>query len=396
MESDERILITLGALTLVGLAASVLGDRTRLPRVTLLLLFGVVSGPEVFDILPDDARSWFPIASSIALVMVGFLLGEHLTPRRIRGQSRPILVTSLAVTLATVIAVFLASLAIGAPVEVALVLAAAASATDPAATVSVVQEARAEGPVSRTLLGVVAVDDLWGIMLFAVAIAGAGIAIGDGSQIDVLASAAWQVGGAVLLGIGLGAAMSQLTGRIQEGEPTLLEAVGVVLLCGGLAIWMDVSLILAAMVMGMTVASIALHHTRPFHAIEGIEAPFLGAFFFLAGASLDIDALGAAGALAVGYFCARAVGRVVGGWLSSSQIPGLRVSGAWVGLALFPQAGVALGMALVATQRFPELEADVLPVVVAATVLFELSGPILTRLALARVGEAGRAAPADG
>ena len=178
--------------------------------------------------------------------------------------------------------------------------------------------------------------------------------------------------------------MAFITGRIRPGRPTLVEAVGLVFLCGGLAIWLDVSFLLAAMMMGVVVANRASHHERPFHAIENIEWPFMILFFVLSGASLELRDLLLAGVVGTGYIVLRILGRLVGAWLGgllSNASPNLR---RWMGLALLPQAGVALGMALVARQRYPDLGETILPVIIGSTILFELIGPIFTRSALDR------------
>ena len=110
-------------------------------------------------------------------------------------------------------------------------------------------------------------------------------------------------------------------------------------------------------------------------------------FFVLAGASLDIDALWLAGSVLVGYVVLRVLGRLLGAWLGGALCRDDPAQRWWMGLAMLPQAGVALGMALVAMQRLPTLGEIILPVVVGATVIFEVIGPVLTRLALRRVGE---------
>ena len=175
---------------------------------------------------------------------------------------------------------------------------------------------------------------------------------------------------------------AQLTGRIQPGKPMLTEALGLVLICGGAGIWLEVSFLIATMTMGAVIANLAQHHEHPFHEIENIESPFMVVFFILAGASLEIDALAGLGLLGIVYVIARAGGKVAGGWF------GAHVSGAdedakrWMGVALLPQAGVAIGMALLAANQFPEYRQTILPIVIASTVVFELIGPIFTRMAL--------------
>ena len=182
--------------------------------------------------------------------------------------------------------------------------------------------------------------------------------------------------------------MAYLTGRIQQGEPTLVEALGVVFLCGGIAIWLKVSFLLASMVLGIVVTNLARHHTRPFHAIENIEWPFLILFFVLAGASLHIKSLSQIGLVGSAYIILRIIGRFLGAWGGGAISHAEPLLRRWMGMALMPQAGIALGMALVVTQRFPHLGKIILPVVIGATVIFEVIGPVLTRIALVRVGEA--------
>jgi Kef-type K+ transport system membrane component KefB len=181
--------------------------------------------------------------------------------------------------------------------------------------------------------------------------------------------------------------MAYVTGRIRPGEPSLVEALGVVFLCGGIAIWLKVSFLLASMVLGCVVANLARHHIRPFHAIEGIEWPFMILFFVLAGASLQFETLFQIGLVGSAYIILRIIGRLLGGWIGGAITHAKPLMRRWMGIALMPQAGVALGMALVTIEHRPDLGEIILPVVIASTVLFELIGPVLTRIGLSHVGE---------
>ena len=194
-----------------------------------------------------------------------------------------------------------------------------------------------------------------------------------------------EIGGAVLLGLAIGLPAAYLTGRIRPGQPMLIEALGLVFLCGGLAIMLEVSFLIAAMVLGAVIANLAKHHDYPFHAIEGIEWPFMVIFFVLAGASLEIDALKELGMLGVIYILSRITGKYIGSMIGCS------VSGAgsqinrWMGPALLPQAGVAIGMALVASEHFPVYAQTLLTIVISSTIFFEIIGPVFTRMALSKV-----------
>jgi Kef-type K+ transport system membrane component KefB len=391
------VLLTLGAIFLAGLAADLLGRRTRLPRVTLLLLLGVSVGPIGFDLIPASSASWFPFIADLALVMVAFLLGGELTLDLLREHGRDVVVISLVVVAVTAGIVAAGLFALGWPPAVALLLGAISTSTDPAAIRDVVRENRSSGPFTKTLLGVVGVDDAWGIIAMSVALSLVLAFKTPEAASGALLHGLLELTGAILVGCALGVPMAMLTGRIRNREPTQAEALGGVLLCGGVALMLGVSFLLAAMTMGVVVANLARHHRRPFRAIEGIEWPFMVLFFVLSGCALNATDVGSAGTLTLAYILLRIVGRVSGGWLGARlsaskrrtpHSPGMEA----IGVALLPQAGIAIGMALVVSQRLPEAGAPVLAATVAGTIVFEILGPIFTRRIVMRSGEAASVA----
>jgi len=387
MELVPKILITLGVLFLLGLLTDLLGRRTPLPRVSLLLLAGFAIGPSGLDVLPDFQEDWFPVVTDIALSMVGFLLGHALTMSSLQKRGKCVLWISIGAVVGTALTVFIGLILIGTQPEVALILAGIALATDPAATIDVIHQTRSEGEFSKILEGVVAIDDAWGLILFSFLLAIAQALYGNGDGFNILWIAGYEIGGAILLGLLLGIPMAYITGRLKPGEPTQAEALGIVLLCGGLAEWLQVSFILAGLVLGATVANLAAHHRRPFTAIEGIEWPFMILFFILAGASLDMTALQATSLLGIAYILLRLLGRIIGAWGGGILGGANPVLQRWMGMALWPQAGVALGMALLASQHFPTLKGIILPIAIGSTIIFELIGPVMTRKALIKAGE---------
>jgi len=389
MEESVVILLTLGGLFVAGLVADLLSRRTFLPRVTLLLLVGFLAGPAVLDVLPDFRENWFPVLTRLALVTVGFLLGEKMTLSSFRERGSTVLWMSVGETLCASLMVTGILLAVGTPIEIAILLAGIAPASAPAATVDVVRETGAQGEFSETLLGIVAIDDAWGLLMFSILLSLAEVISGQsGGAGQAILKGIWEVGGAVLIGVLIGIPLAYLTGRIEEGEPTQAEALGMVFLSGGLAVWLDVSYILAAMILGATVANIARHHRRCFNAIEGIEWPFMILFFVLAGASLHVDALIKAGLLGTTYIIGRITGLILGARVSGRFCQADKTIGHWMGMALMPQADVALGMALIAGQHFPDLKETIMTVVIGSTVFFELLGPVVIRRVLIHVGEA--------
>lgn len=384
--NHDAILITVGGLLLAGLALDTLGRRTRMPRVTLLVLFGFAVGPAGLDLLPPDTAGWYPFFAKVALVMVAFLLGGQLTRSVIARDGRGILGVSVGAVSMTVLIVGAGLWALGFEPLLALAFAGIATATDPAATEDVVRSSGASGSFVRTLRGVVATDDAWGLLAFSLLLA-MGQSFGGGDSGSALSQMAVELGGAALIGLGVGLPAAYLTGRLKPGEPSLTEALGVVFLCGGLALAIGASFLLAAMIAGVAIANLARHHTRPFHEIENIEWPFMVLFFILAGAALDVAALPGIGLIGLAYIGLRMAGRFAGGWLggiAGGLAPSARP---WIGLALMPQAGVAMGMVLIAASAFPEHGETILAITIGTTVVFELIGPVFTQLAISRAAE---------
>ena len=380
------VFLTLGGLLLVGMIADEVSRRARVPRVTLMILCGVAVGPSALDLLPSEFQGLFDFLSSAALTMVAFLLGGRLSLTTLRRHGRAILAVSAATVLVTAIVVGVGLMVAGASIVLALLLAGISTATDPAATQDVTRQARAKGPFTDTLLGVVAMDDAWGIFIFSLFLVMAKAVIGDGS-VDILQQAVWEISGAIAVGVVVGLPAAFLTGRLHTGEPIQAEALGVVFLCAGLAIWLDVSFLLAGMTAGVLVVNFAKHHTRPFHEIEHIEWPFMVLFFVLAGASLSLTSFSEIGVFGAVYVALRVFGRIVGGWTGGAVSRASPLHRRWFGVALLPQAGVALGMALVAASDFPDLGQTLLAITISTTILFEVFGPLSTQRALTKVGE---------
>ena len=382
--------LVLGLLFLIGFIADILGRSTLLPRVTLLMLGGLAAGPAGLSLIPESfVDQWFPELTNIGLALIGFLLGHQLSIPALRKRGTQVITISLFKVFGAWLFVAVTLLLLGLDPIMALLLAGIAPATAPAATYDIVHESGASGEFVDTLLSIVAVDDIWGLLIFVLMLAAAGIMSGEAATGASIVAGLVDIGGSILLGVVLGAPMAYLTGRIRRGEPMLAEALGFVLLGAGIAAWFDLLPILTAIVMGIMVASLASHHDRPFHAIEGIEWPFMVLFFVLAGASLEVDALLLAGSVTVVYVLARFGGIYTGTRLGSRFVRARPPIRNWLGLALLPQAGVAIGMALLAAQRFPESAPVVLTVVVASTVILETVGPVFTRLAIrsASVGQ---------
>lgn len=380
----HSLFLALGAMFFFGLVADQIGRRTLVPRVTLLLLCGLALGH--FDLLDDTISTAREFLSVTALTFVAFLLGGSLRITDLRKIGRRVLAISLTLVGVTVLGVSAGLIALGVEPAIAIVLGGIASATAPAATTDVIRQSGVDNDFTRTLTGVVAVDDAWGLLAFSLCLSFA-LSGELGMVSDTQVSTIREIFGAIALGAVIGLPGAFLTGRIRDGEPLEVEALGLVFVTAGLALWADVSFLIAGMTAGAVIVNFATHHDRAFHEIEHIQWPFLVLFFLLAGASLELAALRDVGALGLAYIVFRTGARIVGAWI-----------GAWVGrapeeerrvygLALLPQAGVAVGMALIAANALPEHADQIIALTIGTTVAFELFGPVLTHWAIRKIAD---------
>lgn len=375
------LLVTFGILFLAGLVADQLGSVTRLPRVTMLLLLGVLVGNAGFELVPDEVAAWFDELSILALTMVAFLLGGSLTKENLANHGRAIVTISLSIVASTVIVVTLGMMAGGLAAGLSLLLSAIATATAPAAMTDVIRQSGIQNGFTETLKGIVAIDDAWGLIVFSMVLALVGHSNG---WTELIAGVAWDLGGAVLLGCAVGIPSAFLTGRLKPGEPMQAEAIGIVFLAAGLALWLEVSFLVTGMAAGAIIANFAHHHDRAFHEIEHIQWPFMILFFLLAGATLEVESLQIMGWAGMLFVLLRCASRMIGGYLGAclTQVPASQA--AWFGPALLPQAGVAVGMGLVAGENFPEWAPTIMAFTIASTVFFELVGPPVTMYSIRR------------
>ncbi len=376
--------LIIGLCLLGGLAADELGRRTRLPRVTFLMLIGVVVGQSGFQLLPDGIEALFEFLTTAALTMVAFLLGGALTYSNFAAHGRTIIWISVAIVLVTVLLVAPGLWLAGLDPSVALVLAAIAAATDPAATSDALKQAGQAGDFADSLRGIVAIDDAWGLLAFSMVMV-AVQALNGATDLNALWEGAWEVFGALGLAAVIGFPAAYLTGRVRPGEPLAAEAIGLVFLTAGLALWLEVSFLIAGMAVGALIINFATHHRLAFHEIDRIQWPFMVLFFILAGASFEVGALWTLGAVGALYLGLRVVARVLGGWVGAKIGGAPRSQERWFGVALLPQAGVAIGMALIAVEVLPEHESLILSLTIGSTIVFELVGPVATIWAARRV-----------
>ena len=382
MNTHPELILSIGIVFFLGLAADILANKISVPRVSLLIILGIFIGPSGLNFLPQVfIDEWFHTITIIALGMIGFLIGQQFTWSKLNKSGISVFSIALGKVLMSFVIISVVLVLLGLPLPAAVILASIASATAPAAIYEVVHEMKVKNKFVTTLLAVVAFDDILALFLFSLVLA----VLSASEQIGwymIVSSGMIEIFGSLMLGYMIGYPIAKITGRVKPGEPSMVEALGSVFFISGLSQWLDLSPILAAMAMGSAVTTFAKHHTSPFHAIENIQWIFMIIFFILSGATLEIDALVSVGLIGFAYIISRLVGFYLGARL------GAKLSGSeinikrWMGLALIPQAGVAIGMALIASQHFSVYSHLILPIVLGTTVIFEIVGPMVTRYVL--------------
>jgi CBS domain-containing protein len=279
-------------------------------------------------------------------------------------------------------------------IAMGLVLGAIASATAPAATVNVLWEYKTRGPLTAAILAIVALDDALALLLYRIAATGADALIGTNHN-SVLAAAfvlLGEIAGAVLLGFSAGVVLCLLLKFVRDDGKILGFSISCLMLVVGISIISDIDPILPAMTFGITIANLVPRRSKSiFELIRKFSPPIYTAFFVLAGAHMQFGKMTAwIIVMIVAYTLCRAGGKIVGCWLGARHSTAPAVVRKYLGICLLPQAGVAIGLAILAGQQFnAKLGHTIIMVVMTATFLMEILGPMFVKLGVKKAGEVG-------
>lgn len=391
-------LLVAGLIIILGVFAGRFVARLRMPTPIGYMVIGVLFGPYLIGLISASIQVDFEFIQEIGLGFVALAIGLELNRRAVQGDAARIVIITVAQALVTFLGVGVAVALFTGSVPLGLLFGAIGTATAPAGTVAVIREYRAKGPLTRTLYAVVGLDDGISIIFyaFASAVALALIAPERASVGATLLAPVVEIGLSLLIGVILGILFAFLARPLLRSSDLFVLTVGIVFIAAGLAALVHASVIMVAMVVGMVVTN-----TQTGEMVrrvgEGISValPVVFVLFFaLAGSHLDLLGLPAMGLVGLIYVAARVVGKIAGSWLGAVSTGASSNVRRYLGMALLAQAGVAIGLALKTHARFHSLGdtgADIARVVIttvtAATIIFELIGPILAKQALKKAGE---------
>lgn len=380
----------LGIVVLIGLICGKLAGKIHLPNVTGYLLGGLLFGPSVLNVLSSDVIGPMSIVSDIALAFVAFSIGLSFKKQYLKKLgATPFVIAALEASLAVVF-VLAALLLAGVDLPMALMLSAIAAATAPAATVLVLKEYNAKGPVSEMLLSVVALDDAVALILFGFAASFAQTLLSGAGAQNLLVSFT-EPFLEVALSLTLGAVIGWLMAypmksfRTRGGKVSVL--IGFILLASSLASLFGVSELLANMAAGAVFTNVSRDSLLGADLIDELTPPLYLMFFVLSGADLDLSILPSIGVVGLIYVTFRVFGKLTGAYAGATIMKSPPVIKKYLGWMILPQAGVAIGLSTVAERLVPAHGSEIKTIILAATLIFELFGPLMTKIALQKAGE---------
>ncbi len=399
---EPNILTVIGVLIAAAFLGSKVFQRFGIPQVVGFIVVGVFLGDSFLRLVPLELAHELTFVSEIALGLIGFDMGSHLRFRELRHLGRSIGLILLFEAVGTFALVTVGIYALTGSWHTALIFGALSSATAPAATVDVLAEYDAKGPLTTTLLAVVGLDDGLALVLFslAAALAESMLAHEAGPSLaQMLGLPLIEIGGSVLLGVCLGMVLDLILSRMSRQHDAMAISISFVFLCVGISEALGFSLILSTMILGVVVVNRCEEHGRHIRfTIEQAGPVIYVLFFTLVGARFQVRLLPEMGLLGVAYVVLRSAGKFTGAWLGGTlgrAVPAVRDN---LGLGLLSQAGVAVGLALSASSRFSAYGEEgqalghlVINVITATTFVVQIVGPIFVKVAIKRAGEIGRA-----
>ena len=407
-----EFLLAIGIAMFAGLLLSRLTSRLNLPDVTSYLVAGVLVGPLVLGQLgvPGLGFSSFHFVESMGLVcdaalgFIAFSIGSEFRVSALRKTGRQ--ATIIAIFQALTATLFVDVALIGLhfllgdklPISTCLILGAIATATAPAATLMVINQYKAKGPLTDILLPVVALDDAVGLIVFAISKGVAKAFIGgELSVISVLVNPTIEIVASLALGAALGWVFSLVEKYFNSNSKRLSLAVAVVAICAGLSklsfsvgqVHIGFSSLLVCMMCGTIFCNLCDFSEEIMHKTERWTGPVYVLFFVISGAELDLRVFADLAVVGIGvvYILTRSAGKIFGASASAKMVKCEPSICKYLGITLLPQAGVALGMSVTVAAEFGAEGAMIRNIVLFSVLIYELVGPLLTKMALTAAGD---------
>jgi len=387
-----NVLLKIAIVLVVGIIGGRVARLVKLPNVSGYLVFGLLLGPSFFNFIsPADVQS-FNIINELALAAIAFSIGNEFVLKEMKKIGKSIFIITLMEVIGAVLLVFcILFFVFRQPFAFSIVIASMSAATAPAATLLVMKQYNAKGPLTRTILPVVALDDVFGIVVFGIALSVAKI-VTYKQQLSVASmifGPLIEIAGSVGIGFVLGLLLSWLSQKASgrdELQAIALAAIGV---ATGISLLLNMSPLLTCIVMGTVLVNIQQNSIRVFDSVNSFAAPIYILFFTLAGASLDLSILKTVGLMGIAYVLARGLGKIAGAWAGAAMVKAEPAVRKYLGLGLLPQGGISIGLMVLVRQQLPDYAVAINTIIMFSVLIYETSGPIFAKIALKKAGEIG-------
>lgn len=387
-----NLLLKICIVLFVGAIGGRVARIFKLPNVSGYLVAGLFLGPSFFKFVSGQDIETFSVINELALALIAFSIGSEFVLKDMRKLGKSIIIITLAEVVGAIFIVFTVMYYIfNQPFAFSIVIASMSASTAPAATLLVIKQYKAHGPLTKTILPVVALDDVFGIIAFGIAMSLATITTGQEafSLYKMISDPLIEIGGSILLGLVMGVILVFLSNKSSgsdELQVITLVAIGV---STGLANLLGLSPLLTCIMMGTVLVNLKKNSKRVFDSINGFVSPVYVLFFTLAGASLDLSILLSVGLLGIAYVIARAAGKMSGAWVGAKAVKADPMVTKNLGYALFPQGGISIGLLVIVRSKLPAYATEISTIIMFSVLIYEVTGPIFAKLAITRAGEIG-------
>ncbi|NLJ40201.1 MAG: cation:proton antiporter [Clostridiales bacterium] len=389
-------LISLCLMLLAGFLMTRITKKLKLPNVSGYIIAGIIIGPYVLKVISLEISAGMDFIGDIALAFIAFDVGKFLKRDMFKQTGvRSIIITLFESLMAGILITLSLRYIFSLDWSFALLLGAIATATAPASTMMTINQYKAKGEFVNTLLQVVALDDVVCLIVFsAVAALITANSTGNLSAGLVVLPIIYNIG-AIILGFIFGLALNKLITPGRSNDNRLILAISLILGLAGICSIFHISPLLSCMVFGATYINTA-KDKELYKQMNSFTPPILSLFFVLAGINLNIGTLGTLGLVGVAYFFIRIIGKYIGEYLGSYITKTSKTIRRYLGFALVPQAGVAIGLAFLGQRILPpEIGNQLVTIILSSSVLYELIGPASAKFAIMSSGDVkGRGNPA--
>lgn len=409
------VLFILGIGAFAGILGAWLFQKMRIPQVVGYIAVGLIIGESGFKLVTPEHITALAPFNKFALGIIGFLVGGELQGETFKKYGRQFaaillgegLMAFFLVGISTGLVIYFVIDDVALAVAAGIVFGAISSATDPASTIDVLWEYRAKGILTTSIIAIVALDDALAMTLYGIGKAVATILGGSASPngesasiLNELLKVGKELGGAVVVGVTLGLIVNALLRRIHERDKSLALFIGTTLMAIGVSVAFDLDVILSTMALGLTLTNLAPRRSQDLFALlRSASIPVYVLFFVLVGARLSVGHLPGWLWLIVGlYVFFRNGGKMLGAYLGARWTGADPAVRKYLGMGIFAQGGVAVGLSMLASEGLREIPVTpglslgdaIIFAVTATTLIVQVIGPPMVKLAAIRSGEAGR------